>query len=131
MIYPKVNSFDLDVEALCDFKSDNKDSINLALSEWEKTNSPVAYWYNTVDRYLDSGSQFYNPDMISFKSPETWTFRNGLPEEEAREMCKTMYRESIAKVSLEILDPKVLQIKKDVRTTFTDQLGVVGKYVVD
>ena len=39
-----------------------------------------------------------------------------------------VYKESIAKVTLEILDPKVLQIKKDVSATFTDRLGVVGMY---
>ena len=78
-------------------------------------------------KYKLSRSIETNPELVNFKSPEIWTFRNGLPEDDAREMCKTMYRESIAKVSLEILDPKVLQIKKDVRTTFSDQLGVVGK----
>ena len=38
-----------------------------------------------------------------------------------------MYRETFAKVTIEILDPMVLQIKKDMKTTFTERLGVVGK----
>ena len=42
-------------------------------------------------------------------------------------MCKTFYTESIAKVTLEILQPMVLQVKKDVRATFTERLGVAGK----
>ena len=124
----QVNSFDLDVEALCDFSNDeSKESIDLALGEWERTNSPISYWYNMVARYLNYGDPFYNPSFFNVEPSDQWTFSYGLPIEDAKKTCKTVYRETIAKVTLEILDPMVLQIKKDVRTTFTDRLGVVGR----
>ena len=115
------------MEALCDFNNgESKASIDLALGEWERTNSPVTHWYNMVDRYLNFGDPFYNPDFFNVEPSDRWTFYYGLPIEDAKEMCKNVYKETIAKVTIEILDPMVLQIKKDVRTTFTDRLGVVG-----
>ena len=115
------------MEALCDFNNDeSKASIELALREWERTNSPITHWYNMVDRYLNFGNPFYNPDFFNVEPSDRWTFYYGLPIEDAKEMCKNVYKETIAKVTIEILDPMVLQIKKDVRTTFTDRLGVVG-----
>ena len=124
----KVNSFDLDVEALCDFDNEG-DTVGLALDEWESTNSPIVYWYNMVERYMDMGKRTFNPDFFNTKpSSDLPTFAYGLPLEDAKTMCKTVYKENIAKVTLEILDPKVLQIKKDVSATFTDRLGVVGMY---
>ena len=124
---PQVNSFDLDVEALCDFNNEeSKESIDLALREWQRTNSPITHWYNMVARYLNLGDTFYNPALFNVKPSDRWTFYYGLPKEDAKEMCKTVYKETIAKVTIEILDPMVLQIKKDVSSTFTSRLGVVG-----
>ena len=115
------------MEALCDFNNgESKASIDLALGEWERTNSPVTHWYNMVDRYLNLGDPFYNPDFFNVEPSDRWTFSYGLPIEDAKQMCKTVYKETIAKVTIEILDPMVLQIKKDVRTSFTDRLDVVG-----
>ena len=119
------------MEALCDFNNEeSKESIDLALREWQSTNSPITHWYNMVARYLNLGDPFYNPAFFNVKPSDYWTYYYGLPEEDAKEMCKTVYKEMIAKVTIEILDPMVLQIKKDVSSTFTSRLGVVGvKYL--
>ena len=125
--YSQVNSFDLDVDALCDFNNEESmESIDLALREWQSTNSPITHWYNMVARYLNLNDNFYNPAFFNVEPSDRWTFYYGLPKEDAKDMCKTVYRETIAKVTIEILDPMVLQIKKDVSSTFTSRLGVVG-----
>ena len=127
----KVDSYDLDVEALCDFNNDeSKGTIDMALREWHRTNSHVTHWYNMVARYLSWGrNPFFNPDVFNFEPSDKWEFYYGLPKKDAQEMCKTVYKETIAKVTIEILDPMVLQIKKDIRTTFTQQLGAVGRNI--
>ena len=79
-----------------------------------------------VARYLNLNDHFYNPAFFNVEPSDRWTFYYGLPKEDAKEMCKTVYKETIAKVTIEILDPMVLQIKKDVSSTFTSRLGVVG-----
>ena len=65
--------------------------------------------------------------MCLHPQTDTWSFVYGLPKADAAEVCKAMYRENIAKVTVEIMAPDVLQIKKDIKTTFTQQLGVIGK----
>ena len=101
----------------------------MALKEWQNTNSPITHWYNMAMRYLDSDSVFYEPNKLHALPSDYNSFFYGLPKKDAQEMCKTMYRETIAKVTIEILDPMVMQIKKDTRTTFTERLAVVGKII--
>ena len=103
----------------------------MALQEWVSTNSPLVYWYNMVLRYLDAGKATFKPSFFNMEG--MWAterkpakFLYGLPLKDAKKMCKTFYKESIAKVTLEILQPMVLQVKKDVRATFTERLGVAG-----
>ena len=134
----QVNSFPLDVDTLCDFSNEeSQGSIDIALGEWERVNSPITYWYNRVDRYLRYDSPLYDPMEVyedpsdfykfSYGLPAFNEFHDGLSLNHAEEMCKTLYKQDIAKVTLEILDSQVLRIKKDVKTTFASQLGVFGK----
>ena len=104
----------------------------MALQEWVLTNNPLTYWYNMVQRYLDHAKptfkpSFFNmePQIASEKIPAKFVY--GLPLEDAKKMCKIFYKENMAKVTLEILEPMVMQVKKDVRTTFTERLGVAGR----
>ena len=46
-------------------------------------------------------------------------FLFGLPEAEAKEVCKTFYRENVAKVTVEIMGPDVMVLEKDIKTSFT------------
>ena len=105
----------------------------MALQEWVLTNSPFTYWYNMVQRHLDIFAHLdgekatFNPRFFNM-DPQIFSIRTdyGLPLEDAKMMCKTFYKENIAEVTLEILQPMVLQVKKDVRATFTERLGVAG-----
>ena len=52
---------DLDVEALCDLEAAAglSASVQRALGEWARSNSPVSYWYNRIVT-----SYTYDPEMI-------------------------------------------------------------------
>ena len=43
--YFQVDSLDLHVKDLCDVHGDWA-SIDMVMKDWQKTNSPLAYWYN-------------------------------------------------------------------------------------
>ena len=53
-------------------------------------------------------------------------FLYGLPEVEANTVCKQIYKNDMVKLTLQISGSEALQIKRDIRVTFTDQLGVIG-----
>ncbi len=50
----------------------------------------------------------------------------GLPVGEADAVCKQRYSLDFAKLTVQIDSADVMQIRKDVRATFADQLGTVG-----
>ena len=73
---------------------------------------------------------YYDKDLPSMEKSleEPWTtFKYGLPTWEVNNVCRQMYKNNVVKVTLQIASPEALQIKRDIRVTFADQLGVVGK----
>ena len=50
----------------------------------------------------------------------------GLPTDEAIRVCKHRYKNEIAKLTIQISDPTVTKIMKDVKMSFSGMLGVVG-----
>ena len=56
-------------------------------------------------------------------------FYHKLPEEEGESVCKSIYANEVVKLTLQIVDPNVMVIEKDVRATFSDMLGIIGKIV--
>ena len=83
--------------------------------------------------YADWVPQLYNMDAekISLKSEyitnnETVLY-GSLPLEQAIRACKDMYTYELAKITIQISDPVVTTIQKRVSSTFSEQLGVVGK----
>ncbi len=41
-------------------------------------------------------------------------------------VCRQIYKEEVVKLTLQISEPDVLQIKKDKRVTFEDQVSSIG-----
>ncbi len=54
----------------------------------------------------------------------------GLPTDEAIRVCRQRYKNDVAKLTLQIADQNVMQIRKSVRLTFSDQLAIIGKILV-
>ena len=51
----------------------------------------------------------------------------GILKELADKICMTTFENDIAKLTLEIADPRMLEVVKDKRVTWSDMLGTVGK----
>ncbi len=43
-------------------------------------------------------------------------------------VCKERYRNDLAKVTVEVAAPDVMRIEKDIKASFSDQLGVIGGF---
>ena len=122
-----------------------------ALGAWARTNSPVTYWYNKMSPHRAAGSSAYNPKYFDQDTEDPGelfflkrlselcqicnsysliidhvNFLFGLPEADAKEVCKMFYRENVAKVIVEIVGPDVMRLEKDINTTFTQKLGIIG-----
>ena len=54
----------------------------------------------------------------------------GLPPEDAQVVCEEKYAKEVVKLTIQIVDPSIKLIEKDVSATFNDKLGVVGAYIL-
>ena len=106
------------------------------MHEWEKTNSPLIYWYKkffTLDyeQRLDEFKmdfmtrKFENVDDLGIP------IVNGLPFKEAMRVCKEVYAKNIAKVTIEISEEQVTMTMKDLGVTFAEQLAVISISLVN
>ena len=51
----------------------------------------------------------------------------GINKQLASKICELAFKNDIAKLTLEIAEPKVLEIVKDIKVTFPDILGTIGE----
>ena len=97
---------------------------NNFLDAMEKTHSQF---------YADWVHQFYKMDAEKISLKEEYITNNetdlygSLPLEQAIRACKDMYTYELAKITIEISDPRITTIQQRVSSTFSEQLGVVGK----
>ena len=100
----------------------------MALSLWNATGS-VLTWLHKLSLAKDTftvteaGLGFDNWGEPSKVFDEKF----GILRELAAKICETTFENDIAKLTLEIADPRMLEVVKDKRVTFADMLGTVGK----
>ena len=95
---------------------------------WQNTESPMVHWSRQMAQL--EASDLLEQDIPSVERTlhdEETLFEYGLPTWEVNKVCKEKYRNDVVKLTLQIAAPEAMQIKKDVRVTFADQLGVIGK----
>ena len=70
--------------------------------------------------------------LPSGRSGRCWKqyFFHNLPKEEGESVCKSLYSNEVVKLTVQIVDPYVTEIEKDVSATFSDMLGIIGKICV-
>ena len=51
----------------------------------------------------------------------------GIQKELATEICKMVFKNEFAKLTLEIAEPRILKVEKDKSVTFAGMLGTIGK----
>ncbi len=102
-------------------------TIDFVMKDWEKTNSPLAYWF--FEMSAASYKERFKTYTLSNQVISRYSnFSYGLPTEEAIRVCKDKYRRDVIKLTIQIMNPTVMQIKHDKRVTFADQLAVIGTY---
>ena len=110
-------------------KTNNKNPYaNMILNDWVKTNSPFwNYWGQMIfdEVEFSTTEEFKNYKMPTGRIYGEF-FEYGLPMEDATRVCEARFAKEIVKLTIQIVDPTVMVIEKDVRATFTDKLGVVG-----
>ena len=84
----------------------------------------------------DNMRDFILPKYRCSSKPALNSFKFGLPavplhSNEADSLCKSRYADEVVKLTVQIADPTVMMIEKDISATFTDQLGVIGKTKID
>ncbi len=105
--------------------------INLALSHWRRTHSPLVHWLHQMQYGPQSGQnrQRISKRLLKLsKSAIAEKFIYGLPMTEALRVCREMFSKSIAKLTIEFADANVMEIRKDIKTTFSDMLSAIGSY---
>jgi hypothetical protein len=55
------------------------------------------------------------------------TVENGIEKGLATKICTTAFKNDIAHITLEISKPTVLEVVRDIKVTFPDMLGTVGR----
>ena len=126
----QVSYLNLDIEDLC--AKTNTESINFALKEWGKTNSPSVYWYKKLFKLdLEKRLDEFQMDFLTqydYKSGGDLgvPLVHGLPFNEAMRVCKEVYGKNIAKVTIEISEEQVMMTMKDLGITFAEQLAIIS-----
>ncbi len=115
------------MDELCDRHGDWS-TIDFVMKDWEKTNSPLAYWFYEMSgaNYQERFKTYTLPDHVISRYSN---FSYGLPTEEAIRVCKDKYRRDVVKLTIQIMSPDVMQIRRDMRVTFGDQLAAIGGYM--
>ena len=114
----QVNTEPLDYETLCSADSTGK----IAIETWRKQNSPLTYWAHRIeDNHID---------LKYVEGQGSPMFHNGVEQAYAKDLCKDIYKNNIAKLVLKIGSPSATKIQRDVSITFAEQLGVFGKISV-
>jgi hypothetical protein len=83
------------------------------LDLWRKTGNVLSWLYK--ESLSDA------PFVISSELVE-----NGLNIGTDKKICPTIFKNEIAHMTLEIANPRVLEVVRDVKVTFPDILGTVG-----
>jgi hypothetical protein len=89
-------------------------NFKVALNLWRSTGNVLSWLYKL--------SLTDAPYVISSMEVE-----DGLNTGLAKKICSTTFKNEIAHLTLEIADPRVMEVVRDVRVTFPDMLGTVGK----
>ena len=116
----------LDLDKLC--SETNPSEVHFAMREWEKAESPSIYWYRKFKSHDQGRSleKLSSLDHFYYDGMNIVPLVHGLPVKEALTVCKELYKNSIAKVTIVISEDNVLKTKRDFSVTFAEQLSIIS-----
>ena len=116
-----MDSQDLNVKKLCENRAWQND--HRVMSMWKKTNSPL--WSHWANIFFGDDLQNYDLPPERCSAYSNW-FHYNLPTDKGEAVCKSLYAKKVVKLTVQITDPYVMVIEKDVSATFSDMLGIIG-----
>ena len=104
----------------------NPSSVHFAMREWEKAESPSIYWYRKFREHDQMGS--IKEISLDHINNFNWVpLVHGLPVKEAINLCKKLYKNSIAKVTIQV-SKEIMMTRRDFTVTFAEQLSIISMY---
>jgi hypothetical protein len=88
--------------------------FQIALDLWKSSGNVLTWLYK--QSLADA------PYVISSMS-----IKDGMNSGLAEKICASTFKNDIAHMTLEIANPKVLEVVRDIKVTFPDKLGTVGR----
>ena len=101
---------------------DSLSRLDRVILGWKKTNSLM--WSHWAHFVWNGGLRNY---IVPTHRCQGQDFHHNLPMEEDESVCRSIYANALVKLTVQIADPYVMVITKDVSATFPDMLGIVGK----
>ena len=116
----------MNLDELCNEIS-GEETVKRVMLPWENRHSPLVYWAQQLTGKSMWEDKPSVETTINDEGREGTSLEYGLPTWEINKVCKQKYRNDVVKVTLQIAVPESMQIKRDLRVTFSDQIGVIGK----
>ena len=115
----------LDVDVLCSVT--NPSSVHFIMREWWEAESPSIYWNKKLNEYSHQDSlEKINLGHFYYENLDLVPLIHGLPLTEALTVCKDIYKNNIAKVTIEISEKSVMMTRRDFSVTFAEQLSIIS-----
>ena len=116
----------LDLDELC--SEDSPSTVHDVMREWGKAESPSVHWYKKFKEH-ERKANLHKITLDQFPPEEhdkSVPLVYGLPKNEALDMCKKIYKNNIAKVTVQIADNTVLMTMRERSVTFPEQLSIIS-----
>ena len=92
----------------------------MALELWRATGNEESFFHSL--------SLAKETITTSYEGLSEYDKEMGIQKELATQICKMVFQNDIAKLTLEIAEPRMLKVEKDKSVTFAGMLGTIGKY---
>ena len=116
----------LDLDELC--SEDSPSTVHDVMKEWGKAESPSVHWYKKFKEH-ERKANLHKISLDQFPPEEhdkSVPLVYGLAKNEALDMCKKIYKNNIAKVTVQIADNTVLMTMRERSVTFPEQLSIMS-----
>ena len=94
-------------------------TFQMALALWNATGNEQTFFHKV---YVADRSYSISPAALMSLEP-----KYGISKGLADEICKSVFENDIALLTLEMAEPRMMQVQKDKRVTFETMIGTIGK----
>ena len=124
----QVASNPLNTESLCN-DNENPETSKMAFQALTQAIDPLALTLSDIESTISDDDQTWtSSDHVSLndkyfsQDPRI----DGFTKTQQQKHCLDFFRKGGAKLTIEFINPNVMQIKRDTRLTLMDQIGIIG-----